>query len=929
MEKNNPNIIAEKYIPPHRRKQLNTELQIDLCATNIPSNEIVTTNAHANCYTVHAKVRKAQRNIKTKAINQALEAGNKLEAEESTTYINETTQVVMAKNGKVITVNDNLRNTNFTLQNKTKQREQHLLEQVKTKCNDSAMCELAELYLKGNLGNREPQKAHDLFLRAANEKSNSHAMCMLAEIYEKGDLGYKDTKKAFEWLEKAAERNNKYANAILGQRLLDEFLAKKDKAEENVEEVKLLIQKAMRCFERSARKGSTRAMWHIAKIYEEGWLGEKDLNQAISIYSNAAKTGSPNSLRKLYRLVKEEKFNAEEFEAILDIACHHIARTSIELAVDIGLEQIEGELGNNAQRGIWLIEKAAEKGNPRAASVLAKCYRDGKGTEANIERSQYWFLQLKKLYERAADKGNVIAMLDLGELYLKGSFGKIDLNHAEKMFTQAALQKDIDAIFYLGTLYLDGRLGDKDPELGMPLIEKAIELWSVRAEKGDVNAALSLVDIYLDKDLGFKNYEKAITWLIFAASCGNVDAFLQSIKIFYKEKILKDNPIKIEKIILNANAKEEKSKKAEIFFEILSLIIKVYYGFTSDETIKSESMQQLTKKLILILEIIGETKPEAHLLLIKLIIKGNLIIKNTLLATKLLYTLTGISRTDVFDQKVDNYFDKLLNNMNWSAEDKLQIMQTLLDIAKKSKRQKPFRIGRILGDIYRKGKLTTVDYKKAFLWYGIAAEQGNSTAMYYLGKLYQENKLDVKDLSKAIDYYITSAQQKNEKAIDALTRLYLTENLSEQYKVKIEQWDKEYKSLDPKNLNKQQAFSDALSTWPKTAIARYKLGKKYLTDSKDEIKDPIKAAFWFRKAAYKDNTKATFKLGQLYYSGQLGEKNRIIAIDHFKAAARDKYLPAIQMLIEIYKDEMLIKSNSGKAIKWQARADELAIESKK
>ena len=929
MEKNNQNIISEKYIPPHRRQLLNTDLQSNSSVANISSNETVTANTSANRYTFHAKVRKAQRNIKTKAINQALEGGNKLEAEESTTYIDETIQVVMAKDGKVITVNDNKRNTNFTLQNKTKQREKYLLKQIETKHNDSAMCELAELYLKGDLGNREPQKAHDLFLRAANEKSNSHAMCMLAEMYEKDDLGYKDAKKALEWLEKAAERNNKYANAILGQRFLNEFIAKKDKAEESVEENKILLQKAMRCFERSARKGNTRAIWHIAKIHEEGWLGEKDLSQAIAFYSKAAKTGSPNSLRTLYCLVKEEKFNREEFEAILDVACRHIARTSIELAIDIGLEQIEGELGSNAQRGIWLIEKAAEKGNPRAVSVLAKCYRDGKGIESNIEHSQYWFLELKKLYEKAAAKGNVIAMLDLGELYLKGSFGKIDLDKAEKMFTQAALQQDVDAIFYLGTLYLDGRLGNKDPLLGIPLIKKAIEVWSVRAEKGEVSAALSLVDIYLDKDLGFKNYERAISWLLFAASYGNINAFLQSIKLFYKEKILKHNPVEIEKIMLNVNVKEGKSKKAIIFFEILSLIIEVYYDFNSNETIKLDSMQQLTKKMIQILGIIGETKPEANLLLVKLLIKGNLIIKNLSFATKLLYALTGILEIDGFHQKVNNYFDKFLNNFNWSTEDKLQIMQALLDIAKKSQRQKPFRIGRILGDIYRKGKLTTTDYRKAFLWYGLAAKQGNSTAMYYLGKLYEEGKLDIKDLGQAIDYYITSAQQKNEKSLNALERLYLAENLSETYKVKIEPWYKEYKSLDPESLIQQQSLSETSSVWPKSAVARYKLGKLYLTGSQDKIKVPIQAAFWFRKAAYKDHTKAIFKLGQLYYSGQLGEKNRIIAINHFKAAARDNYLPATQMLIEIYKDGILTKPNLAKSLKWQARADKLAIEPKK
>ncbi|MFN3787636.1 MAG: homocysteine S-methyltransferase family protein, partial [Sulfurihydrogenibium azorense] len=41
---------------------------------------------------------------------------------------------------------------------------------------------------------------------------------------------------------------------------------------------------------------------------------------------------------------------------------------------------------------------------------------------------------IKALYEKAVKLGNINAMLDLGNLYLKGAFGEIDLENAEKLF---------------------------------------------------------------------------------------------------------------------------------------------------------------------------------------------------------------------------------------------------------------------------------------------------------------------------------------------------------------------------------------------------------------------------------------------------------------------------------------------------------------
>ena len=208
----------------------------------------------------------------------------------------------------------------------------------------------------------------------------------------------------------------------------------------------------MQYLQRSARKGSTRAMWQIAQIHEEGWAGQVDLAAAIKLYSDAARTGSPNSLDALWRLVNDKKFSAVEFESILEKASEHIARTSSELAADIGLKQVRGQLGMNKARGLWLIEQAALKNNENAMRVLAECYRDGVGAEPNPEKATAWFLRLKQFYETAMRKGNINATLNLGKLYLKGAFGQVDFANAERTFIAAGNRGSINALFYLGSL---------------------------------------------------------------------------------------------------------------------------------------------------------------------------------------------------------------------------------------------------------------------------------------------------------------------------------------------------------------------------------------------------------------------------------------------------------------------------------------------
>ena len=195
------------YIPPHNRNRAGRG------ETNFSNRNTLfavtqnNTSYRPQKFTTHAQERQNQREISSEAIQTVCKSGREMVHHESRTYINESTQVVTGKDGTVITVLENKRNTCFDMLRNTQFREKKLLQKIKfNKKNDVAQCELAELYLSGALGNREVQKAHELLLAAANNgKGNSHAMCLLSQMYERGDLGIPDVKLANEWMEKAAD----------------------------------------------------------------------------------------------------------------------------------------------------------------------------------------------------------------------------------------------------------------------------------------------------------------------------------------------------------------------------------------------------------------------------------------------------------------------------------------------------------------------------------------------------------------------------------------------------------------------------------------------------------------------------------------------------------------------------------------------------
>ncbi|MGC0371942.1 MAG: hypothetical protein DGJ47_000643 [Rickettsiaceae bacterium] len=537
-----------KYIPPQLRNSKNS--------TEIISN--------------HASLRMQQRGIDCTTLQQTIDDGVKEEDVLSSTYRTPGKFCVVSSEQKIITTMPNYRNTKFDLLRKTKIHEQQLLTKV-AKNNDVAMCELAEFYLNEKLDIFDVKKAYNLFLRATKHQ-NSHAMCKLAELYDSNLLGSPNQKLYLEWMTKAANKGNKYATAVMGEYFMNQYI--KLPPDISLEQKTLISSKAMKYFEQSAAKGSTRGMWHIAYIYQTGLFGEKNLVKAVEIFIKAASRGSPSALGSLQNLVYSKNMNADKLEDILNYISPIIGNQSSQIAVELGLAQIQSCLGKNKEaasiRGITMLEQAANNRNEDAIVNLIDIYKHGTNfIELNLERSLFWANKLKRLYEKVAEEGNIDAMCNLGELHLSGDLGEINYDKALKYFYASIKSGRADYIYNLGMkLKTDPTI--IDTEEGAKLINKAIDIWKTQVNYGDIESAINIAEIYYDGDLGQADYEEAIKWFSIAANHGDNWAKYYLAKIYlvklpdkdlelainYIEQVVYENieidlQEKIDKLLLN------------------------------------------------------------------------------------------------------------------------------------------------------------------------------------------------------------------------------------------------------------------------------------------------------------------------------------------------------------------------------------------
>ncbi|CAK0750683.1 conserved hypothetical protein [uncultured Gammaproteobacteria bacterium] len=165
-----------------------------------------------------------------------------------------------------------------------------------------------------------------------------------------------------------------------------------------------------------------------------------------------------------------------------------------------------GQEQNFAEAAKW-FQKAADQGEPLGFVGLGQLHRSGRGLPQDPAKAAEWF-------RKAAERGNPQGQTALGQLYRSGQGVPRDFQQAMNYFRQAADQKHPPAQAALGTMYLNPKIGKPDPAQAEKLLREA-------AVQGEPLGQAGLGHLYETGHGVPRNLTEAVFWYRKAAEKGN------------------------------------------------------------------------------------------------------------------------------------------------------------------------------------------------------------------------------------------------------------------------------------------------------------------------------------------------------------------------------------------------------------------------
>src|SRR5262249_17833127 len=141
-------------------------------------------------------------------------------------------------------------------------------------------------------------------------------------------------------------------------------------------------------------------------------------------------------------------------------------------------------------------EKAAEKGDAKAMVNLGLLYKKARGVAQDYVKAREW-------YEKAAAEGHTDAMANLGLLHIKGRGVAQDYVKAREWYEKAAAEDHTHAMVNLGLLYTKGLGVTQD-------YAKAREWYEKAVAKGNTDAMASLEKLPIMEAAAAGRYAKAL-----------------------------------------------------------------------------------------------------------------------------------------------------------------------------------------------------------------------------------------------------------------------------------------------------------------------------------------------------------------------------------------------------------------------------------
>lgn len=397
----------------------------------------------------------------------------------------------------------------------------------------------------------------------------------LAVMYRDGTGFGKDLSLYKEWMKRASDQGHALGQVAYADILMEEgeteeavslYRSAADKGN-NDARVKIsslgqgrdeLGEKIKEIFRRMAEEGEPINMFRCADyLLKTAWTdGER--KEAFGWFGRSAEKGYPNAMHQLGLMYRDGIGIPRDFTKMAECLQKAADRgfvPSVTLLADV---YFQGRLvPRNEEKAFALYLKGAELGNGRCQYQTAEMYRDGIGTDVDLEESEKWFGRfahsltavngiwaadwarmygydrelIRSIYRRSAECGNTAALGDM--LNMDACAGKDCLEEIGGLRFLAE-RGNADAARRLGNAYYDGVGIEKD-------YAEAVRWYEVSAGTGDQWCRNRLGEMHRDGRGVSAEPEKALEWFSEAAAFGNTGG-IGNILNLYSANLLDKDP---------------------------------------------------------------------------------------------------------------------------------------------------------------------------------------------------------------------------------------------------------------------------------------------------------------------------------------------------------------------------------------------------
>jgi len=307
------------------------------------------------------------------------------------------------------------------------------------------------------------------WIRKAVERGNGRAMGILGKFYHEGIGIDRSDMTARDWYQKAVDLGDPAALGYMGDLLIAPGVNPRDSIT------------AASWFDKGAKAGDASSMFQLAELLIYDTQVPRDVNRAVTLLMEASNLGfgdAMDAMGEIYRdriLTPGTQADAMTWFRRAAAAGSPVGMRNLAELLSYQAEGSNASSSDDDDKAMFAeavdwLKKAAALGDLEAVTDMGDAYLRGKGVGSSATTAITW-------YRKAADAGNVRAMRSLGKIYAENRI-LADYKEAFNWYTKAANYGDPPSISGLAELY-DDAMGTREDN------NTAYRLYSQAAELGD------------------------------------------------------------------------------------------------------------------------------------------------------------------------------------------------------------------------------------------------------------------------------------------------------------------------------------------------------------------------------------------------------------------------------------------------------------